>query len=137
MVTRCGNPKASNFAYYGGRGISVCDRWKKFPAFLEDMGLCPDGLSIDRLNSNGNYEKSNCRWATKREQANNTSRNRTLVVRGEAMGMTAAAQRFGLSVGTVWARLNRGDSDEQALRPLLGYVDAWAAEQPEMQGVEA
>ena len=71
MIQRCTNPKDRTFKNYGGRDIQVCDRWRKFTNFFSDMGLRPEGLSIDRINNNGNYEKSNCRWATWIEQNNN------------------------------------------------------------------
>ncbi len=77
MKARCNNPKSPFFKYYGGRGIRVCERWAtSFEAFLADMGNRPDpNLSIDRINNDGNYEPGNCRWATMKEQANNTRRS--------------------------------------------------------------
>jgi hypothetical protein len=72
MHARCSNPKQRAYAYYGGRGISVCERWNSFENFLADMGERPNPhLSIDRVNNDGNYEPGNCRWATASEQARN------------------------------------------------------------------
>ncbi len=72
MKQRCLNPNHTGYSDYGGRGITVCERWcLSFKHFLEDMGERPSGMSIDRINSNGNYEPSNCRWATPKQQRNN------------------------------------------------------------------
>lgn len=71
MLQRCGNPKNTRYKYYGARGIAVCERWRKFENFLADMGERPPGMSIDRINNDGNYEPDNCRWATQEQQINN------------------------------------------------------------------
>jgi hypothetical protein len=73
MKKRCSNPNTTHFEYYGGRGISVCDRWLKFENFLEDMGDRPQGMELDRIDNDGNYEKSNCRWITHKENLGNRS----------------------------------------------------------------
>ena len=71
MKRRCIYPKDKNYRYYGGRGISYCKSWETFTNFLADMGVRPKGKTLDRINVDGNYEPSNCRWATNQEQANN------------------------------------------------------------------
>lgn len=71
MLNRCRNQKLPCWKNYGGRGIVVCERWQDFANFIADMGECPPGLSIDRINNDGNYEPSNCRWATRKQQSLN------------------------------------------------------------------
>jgi hypothetical protein len=85
MKQRCLNPKNTSYSYYGGRGIDICERWLKFENFIEDMGPKPSpSHSIDRIDSNGNYESSNCRWATKLEQSLNRgiNKNNTSGIKG-------------------------------------------------------
>lgn len=74
MLQRCSNPRNSHYESYGGRGIEVCERWKYFPHFLADMGERPLGTTLDRINVNGNYELSNCRWADEKTQRANRRR---------------------------------------------------------------
>ena len=76
MLQRCTNPNAKAYKNYGGRGITVCSGWLKFENFLADMGRRPDGLTLDRIENEGNYEPGNCRWATRIEQSANSRKLR-------------------------------------------------------------
>ncbi|MEU2098663.1 hypothetical protein ABZ741_21460 [Streptomyces globisporus] len=116
MISRTTNPNNASYPSYGGRGITVCDRWRAFPAFYTDMEpTYRDGLSIDRIDNNGGYEPSNCRWATPREQARNKRTNRYIEWRGEARVLADWVDRTGISESTIRRRLERGWSVERAL----------------------
>ncbi len=99
---RCLNPKDKRHADYGGRGIVICERWRNsFENFYADMGQRPSPThSIDRINNDGNYEPSNCRWATRSEQAHNTRVSRTVEYQGQSHNLTALARMLGLNPGT-------------------------------------
>ena len=115
VIQRCTNPNASHYEYYGGRGITVCERWKIFINFLEDMGERPAGSTIDRINTNGNYEPSNCRWATKSQQERNMRNSRLLTAFGKTMALADWADTIGMNRTSLHARLRRGFSVERAL----------------------
>jgi hypothetical protein len=117
MITRCYNENATQYPDYGARGIRVCQRWlDSFQAFLEDMGLAPSSdHSIDRINVNGDYEPSNCRWATNTEQCRNKRNNRLLEFRGEVRCLREWAEIVGFSFGLVEKRIQVGWSVERAL----------------------
>jgi hypothetical protein len=93
MHQRCRNENSSNYPDYGGRGITVCERWNKYENFLEDMGHPPTGHTIDRESNNGNYEPGNCRWATPKEQALNRRSCRIVTYSGHKMPLSEAVER--------------------------------------------
>ncbi|MNK62883.1 hypothetical protein D3C87_820770 [compost metagenome] len=110
LFKRCFNPIDRNFADYGGRGITVCERWFSFEVFVADMGLRPDGKTLDRIDNNGNYEPGNCRWATRQEQARNTRRNRVVLVNGLPKFQTEIAKEYGLCDSTISRRRAAGNN---------------------------
>jgi hypothetical protein len=105
MKTRCSNPNFKQYADYGGRGIKVCERWRHFANFAEDMGpTFQPQLSLDRIDDDGDYCPENCRWADAYTQANNTRRNRRIEYRGEALTVNEWARRVGMKRSTLWLR---------------------------------
>ena len=115
MRKRCNNPKQKTYPYYGGRGIKVCERWGRFEAFLEDMGNCPEGFTLDRIDSNGNYEPNNCRWASRKEQARNRSSVHLITYNGKTQCLSAWAEEVGFERSTLKRRIYSGWSIEDAL----------------------
>jgi len=117
MRSRCGHPGSTSFHNYGGRGIAVCDRWHKFENFYADMGDRPSkGHSLDRINNDGHYEPSNCRWATRREQGANIRKNRVLALSGVEKPLAAWAADLSMHPMTLATRLDRwGWTVERAL----------------------
>jgi len=117
MRARCLNKKHKSFNRYGGRGILVCERWlHSFQNFITDMGTRPlTGHSIERIDSNGNYEPSNCKWVAWGVQANNRSNNVTIEAFGERHTISEWAKIKNLRRDTIGARLKRGWSKEAAI----------------------
>ena len=115
MKSRCFNPKHADFHDYGARGITLCERWLLFENFFADMGEKPKGMSIDRKNNNGNYEPSNCKWATQEEQQNNRRDCVFVSHSGKTQTVAQWARELGVSQSGLRARLNRGMSIQEAL----------------------
>lgn len=116
MLSRCYRKNTKGFDRYGGRGIRVCDRWRKsFSRFIEDMGRRPSPKhSIERIDDNGNYEPGNCCWATRHQQNRNTRRNRMIVYKGTLLCASDWAARLGMKAGTLLQRLKSGWSIDRA-----------------------
>jgi hypothetical protein len=95
MRQRCSDHNSRDYKNYGGRGISICREWDNFEGFYKDMGKCPDGLSLDRINNDGNYEKSNCQWATRKQQNNNRRDNTTFLIDGKKITRTQIQDKLG------------------------------------------
>ena len=107
MRLRCANPKNQAWANYGGRGIRVCQRWgDDYDVFFEDMGPCPEGMSLDRIDNDGDYEPGNCRWAGWDVQSVNKRVNRYIEHDGQTLTISQWAQKLGLPTDTLWRRLN-------------------------------
>lgn len=121
MRTRCYNTKAVQYKYYGGKGIKICDRWTLFENFLDDMGLRPDGTSLDRIDNTKDYEPGNCRWSSRKEQSRNRSMNIPVTFRGETKIVSEWAAVVGIAAKTLRWRLKRGWPVERVLTtPLRG-----------------
>lgn len=108
MRDRCTNKNAKVFKYYGGRGIAVCDRWKKFENFYADMGEKPKNRSIDRIDNDGDYTPENCRWATRAQQANNTCRTIHIFFNGKTQTMVEWANEMNITRNALYERYRRG-----------------------------
>lgn len=120
MIGRCTNKNDARYHDYGGRGISVCERWEMFENFMADMGEAPRCLTLDRINVNGNYEPGNCRWATDKEQARNTRANRIVQAFGKEISLAEWAELTGLNRQTIESRIKRGWTIEDALTTQPG-----------------
>lgn len=117
MRTRCENPKDYHYQWYGGRGIKLCEEWhdfKNFQNWAEISGYF-DGLSIDRIDCNGDYTPENCKWSTHKEQCNNRRNNLKVVYKGKTLSVSEIAKRTGLSRQAIEQRIHKGMTPEQIL----------------------
>ena len=117
MKARCNFPSQDSYRLYGERGIGYCKRWEHFEEFLNDMGECPEGHSLDRFNNEKDYSKSNCRWATPLEQANNKRNNRIITAWGISQTLAQWSSVSEIGYTTILQRLDKGVLPEIALRP--------------------
>lgn len=115
MLARCYQPSMSRFEHYGGRGIKVCARWHVFENFYADMGKVPGGMSIDRIDVNGNYDPQNCRWATAKQQARNTTANKRYTYQGKSLCVAEWSDRLGICRDTLLNRIKNGFTPQEAI----------------------
>lgn len=123
MRERCNNPNHKQYCDYGSRGIIYDPRWEDFVHFLTDMGECPEGLELDRIDNNLNYYKSNCRWANDIKQANNKRTNRRLTFQGQTKTIAEWSRETGISQPRIKQRIDKlGWTVEEALTiPVIPY----------------
>lgn len=115
MIKRCKAASHKSYPYYGGRGITVCERWENFENFYADMGKCPEGFTLDRIDVNGNYEQTNCRWASRKTQARNRRGNHMITFKNETHCLSEWAEIVGITRSALKQRLKRGWTLEDAL----------------------
>lgn len=120
MVQRCENPNANGYDRYGGRGINVCEEWKDFQKFLDDMGNRPKGYTLDRIDNSKGYSKDNCRWATTSQQNNNRRVNRKATINGRTQTIAEWASEYGVTWQVMKGRIERGWSEEDAATTPVG-----------------
>lgn len=108
MKSRCQDPDNEHFAEYGGRGIEVCANWQTFEGFLSQMGEAPEGLTLERVDVNSSYCASNCKWASRKDQARNRRNNRLLTIAGQTKTCAEWAESVGISRHLLYLRLRRG-----------------------------
>jgi len=117
MLWRCKNKNRSDYKSYGGRGITVCERWESYPHFLADMGRAPENKSVGRIDNEGMYEPSNCRWETTTQQARNKRTNHVVEFRGVSKTITEWALETGIEKSKLRGRIVAGWPIEKALTP--------------------
>jgi len=107
IIQRCNNPNSQAYDHYGKRGISVSREWLSFENFYKDMGDCAKGMSIDRIDNNGNYCKENCKWSTMKEQSNNTRHNHFVTYNGKTQTLSQWAEEIGIPKHVLYIRLGK------------------------------
>ena len=107
LMNRCNNKNSPSYKDYGGRGIKVCESWKKFENFYKDMGKRPEGTSIDRIDVNGDYCPENCRWASRQVQNNNTRKNKYITHNGETKTLSEWSRVYNIPVWKLSQRMLR------------------------------
>lgn len=115
IVKRCNNSNCNNYENYGGRGIRICNKWLKFINFLEDMGERPRGMSVDRINNDGDYCPENCKWSTRKEQNRNSRHNVLITINNKTRCLSEWCEFYQLPYQKVYGRLYRGWIPEEAL----------------------
>lgn len=115
MHARCYDKSHKSYPNYGGRGIKVCERWHNMSNFIADMGIRPKGMTLDRIDTNGDYEPSNCRWATHIEQARNTRANNKLTINGVTKTVTEWSEYSQVTVWQISRRVKAGWSHKDAV----------------------
>ena len=126
MIARCHDPESKAYEYYGGRGISVCDRWRdSFEYFLKDMGDRPPGFSLDRVDNDGDYKPENVRWATRKTQARNRRSNHILKFNDREQPLAAWSEELGISSWVIQNRLKDGWSVDRALSTPVRAMAKW------------
>jgi hypothetical protein len=121
MISRCTNPNHKNYHNYGGRGVTVCDRWREsFESFYEDMGKAPEGKELERKDNDKGYEPGNCVWATRGEQLRNTRHNHNITYQGKTQCLKDWARELGMTEAALSTRINREklSVEEAFTRPM-------------------
>jgi hypothetical protein len=113
MKHRCENPAHDSYKYYGGRGIKCAEEWESFENFIEDMGVCPPGYSLERIDNNGDYFPENCKWASRAEQNRNRRDNIWLTANGRTQIQADWARELGVTEGAIHKRRKRGQSMQE------------------------
>lgn len=127
MKERCGNPNNKSYKHYGARGISVCEEWQEYEPFrnwCRENGY-KEGLTIDRIDTNGNYCPENCRWVDHKTQNRNYSRNHNITYKGETKCLADWADELGINRSTMLLRIKRGKTLDEVFSTVDGRTTRW------------